>query len=56
MSADYPAIIDVTGFDYITAGDLVEIHFLQILNGNNQYNDGNVKISAFKTKGDGTLV
>ncbi|CAD8140771.1 unnamed protein product [Paramecium octaurelia] len=56
QSPDYPAIIEVRGFDYISQGDLVEVHFLNIQNGQYYQNKGNVTLSAYKKKGDGTKV
>lgn len=56
VSVDYPAIVEVRGFDYISAGDIIEIHFLEIQNGCQKNNNGKIELSAYKTKGDGTEI
>ena len=34
QSVNYPVTILLSGFDYIMNGTVIEIHFLNILNGN----------------------
>ena len=47
-------LITVSGFQAISTGDFVEIHFLECLPLNSQYNIGYIQVGAYQVNADGT--